>query len=80
MKKQKMIDLSNQRENKKRIPHTYKVNEKILLKRVKSTKHGEREYDGPYKILEVNSNGTVRVLKDYYSDLVNIRQVIPYFE
>ena len=62
------------------IPHMYKIGGKILFERVKFTKHGEREYDGPYTVQEVDSNGTVRIQREYYSDLVNIRQVIPYFE
>ena len=40
----------------------------------------KRAYDDPYQVLEVNSNGTVRIQKEYYSDLVNKRQVIPWFK
>ena len=77
-KKQRLINLNNQRENAKRIPHEYKVNDKILLLRKKRTKHGEREYDGPYSVLAVHANGSEKIQKPNYSDVVHMRQIIPY--
>ena len=79
-KKQRLINLNNKRKNKKRIPHTYQVNDKVLLKRKKRLKHGDREYDGPFTIIAVHDNGSVRIQKTRYSNVVNIRQVIPYFK
>ena len=70
-KKKKLIELNNKRENKTRIPHEYKVGDMILI-------HGEREKNGPYPILQVNDNGTVRYDKGRYSDIINIRQCEPY--
>ena len=77
-KKQKLIDMNNKRENRTRIPHEYKVGDMILVSRNKRSKHGEREKNGPYPIVQVNNNGTVRYDKGTYSDLINIRQCEPY--
>ena len=45
--KQKLINYNNKRENSKIIAHTYKVNNQVLLERIKDTKYGERDYDAP---------------------------------
>ena len=76
--KRKKIELNNMRENKSRIPHEYKVGDLILISRNKKSKHGEREKSGPYPIVQVNDNGTVRYDKGTYSDIINIRQCEPY--
>ena len=62
-KKQRLIDLNNKRKNKKKIPHTYQGNDKVLLKRKKRLKHGDREYDGPFTIIAVHDNGSVEFRK-----------------
>ena len=80
LKKQRLINLNNRRENSKGILHTYHLNDRVLLERIKSTKHGEWEYDGPYPITQVHNNGIIRIQKEKYSDLVNIRRVIPCFD
>ena len=77
-KKRKLIELNNNRENKSRIPHEYKVEDMILISKNKRSKHGDREKNGPYPILQVNNNGTVRYDKGRYSDIINIRQCEPY--
>ena len=76
--KRKRIELNNARENKSRIPHEYKVGDMILITRNKRSKHGEREKDGPYPIVNVNNNGTVRYDKGTYSDIIYIRQCEPF--
>ena len=77
-KKRKLIELNNKRENKTRIPHEYKEGDMILVSRNKRSKHGEREKNGPYPIVQVNNNGTVRYDKGTYSNIINIRQCEPY--
>ena len=76
--KRKRIELNNERENKSRIPHEYKEGDMILITRNKRSKHGEREKDGPYPIVNVNNNGTVRYDKGTYSDIINIRKCEPF--
>ena len=43
----------------KRIPHTYQIGDKIMLKKYNQNKYGSPEYEGPYAITTVNDNGTV---------------------
>ena len=38
----------------------------------------ENPYDGPYKIVQVNTNGTVCLKKGAVTDTVNIRLLKPY--
>ena len=76
--KRKRIELNNARENKSQITHEYKVGDMILITRNKRSKHGEREKDGPYPIVNVNNNGTVRYDKGTYSDIINIRKCEPF--
>ena len=77
-RKQNIIDENNRKENAKRIAHTYQVGDKVLVKQHNQTKYGGPEYDGPYPISAVNANGTVRVRKTNYYDIVNIRNIKPY--
>ena len=83
-RKQKEINRNNERENKKRIKHTYKEGEKVLLKIPTKQRKHRLSREGPYTILQVNTNGTLRIkkpLKDgHVSQLVNMRRVLPFFE
>ena len=44
------------------------------------TKYGEDQYEGPYVIVKVNDNGTVRFKKKSILDVYNIRNIHPYKE
>ena len=77
--KQRIIQRNNEAENAKRIPHTYSVGDKVLLKRGTENKY-ETPYHGPYTILRVNENGTVRLKVKNVEDTYNIRRLFPYLE
>jgi hypothetical protein len=77
--KQQRINKNNERENQKRLPHVYSVGDKVLLHRGTEYKY-EIPYEGPYAVLAVNDNGTVRLQMKAVSDIVNIRRIIPYKE
>ena len=78
-RKQKIINKNNERENSKRQAHTYKVGDKVLLKRGTENKY-EAPYKGPYTILKVLTNGTVRFKVNSATDTYNIRRLIPYHD
>ena len=40
----------------------------------------ESKYEGPYEIIQVNSNGKVRIQRNKMTERLNIRRLIPYFE
>jgi hypothetical protein len=57
-RKQNIIQKNNKAEIAKRIPHTYNVGDRVLLKRGTENEY-ETPYQGPFTITQVNENGTV---------------------
>ena len=49
-RKQKLINRGNERENKNRVHHGYKIGDKVLLKNAWKTKFNQDAYIGPYII------------------------------
>ena len=78
-RKQKLINKNNERENSKRIPHTYRVGDKVLLRRGTENKM-EAPFSGPHEILQVNDNGTVRMKVNAVTDTFNISGIKPFME
>ena len=78
--RQKIINKSNEWENKKRIPHTYSVGDKVSKNRPGIQAKLKRKRDGPYTITHVYDNGTVRILRGNVSERLNVRRVQPYFD
>jgi hypothetical protein len=79
-RKQKIINENNKKENLKRIPHRYHVGDKALYRNDSLDKFSTDAYDGPFEIVQVNDNGTVRLRMDKVTDTVNIRLLKPYKE
>ena len=78
-RKQRLIQKNNKNENKTRIPHTYHVNDKVMLRKGTENKY-EAPFSGPHTILQVNTNGTVRLRIGSVTDTINIRRIEPYKE
>ena len=76
-RKQKLINKNNQRENSKRIPYEYKTGDLVLIRKGSENKY-ETPFTGPFSILMVNDNGTVKLQKGAVTDSVNIRRLSPY--
>ena len=79
-RKQKRIDENNRRENAKRIENKYAIGYQILIKTDPNRKYGQNAYKGPYEIISVNNNGTLRYQKGRIQDIINIRNTTPYHE
>ena len=77
-RKQALIKKNNQRENAKRKKHTYSPGDKILIVADHNKPKYDAEYLGPYPIVQVNNNGTVKYRKGAMLDTVNIRNIHPY--
>ena len=79
-RKQKIINQNNQKENSKRVPYTYQVNQLVMLDVTGTTKskYAKNPFQGPYKVLQVNDNGTLVLEMGPIIDTVNIRNVKPY--
>lgn len=75
--KQRLINGNNQRENSKRTAYTYKKGQQVLLKRGTENKY-EAPFKGPYRIIAVNNNGTVKLRVGALTDTYNIRRLVPF--
>src|SRR6187200_3150469 len=75
--KQKLIEKNNKAENAKRIEHSYKVGDPVLIKRGTENKY-ESLYRSPYNILKVNDNGTVCLRVGAVEVSYNIRRLTRY--
>jgi hypothetical protein len=60
-------------------PHLYSINDKVMLKIGTENKY-ETPFKGPYTILTVNNNGTVRLQMGAVIDTVNISRLQPFRE
>ena len=81
-KKRNIAQYTNTMENRVRIDHTYNVGDKFLIVikadeiKVKLQQHTE----GPYKIKKIFNNGTVKILRNTYDEIINIRHIEPYHD
>jgi len=80
LRKQQIIAKSNARENSKRHEHQYRVGEKVLLERPGKLRKLSTPRQGPYEVVEVGTNGTLKIMKGAVIQTVNIRRVTPYLE
>ena len=80
LRKQARINDSNKRENSKRLDHEYKVGDQVLLEKPGINRKMEAPREGPYRIVQVSTNGTVRIQKGVVVQRVNIRRITPYFQ
>lgn len=75
-----IVNESLRRHNAKRRRYDYVVGQRVLKKRHKPAKLGDRT-EGPYNVTQVHTNGTVTVLlRPGITERINIRRVIPYRE
>ena len=76
--KQLLTNKNTIKENKKRISHDYKVNDNILIYRDGIFRKLDGPFLGPYKIIEVYTNGTVRIRRGIVTERINIHRLTPY--
>ena len=78
-KKQKRIKYDNIRENSKRAAHDYKVDDYVYIIKDGQYRKLEGDKQGPFRITEVFTNGTVRLQKGVVNERLNIRRLTPHF-
>ena len=79
VKKQLSINKNNDRENLKRIPHTYGKGDYITLKKPGILRKLTIPREGPYKVMKHNNNGSILIEKAPTKlKNVNVRRVAPY--
>ena len=59
--RQILVDKANERENKKCVDFDYAIGNKIMIAKDGVQCKAESKYEGPYEIIQVYSNGTVRI-------------------
>ena len=73
---------NNERENQSRKDQDYKVGQKVPILN-KNQLRGKLEptvlNEGPWLILQTNTNGTVTIKRNNYIERINIRRIRPFF-
>jgi hypothetical protein len=78
---QDIIEKSNQKENKSRIPYEYKVGDQLLLETPGILRKLSTPCTGPYPVMNVYKNGTIRIQKGkkrIVSERMNICIITPF--
>jgi len=72
----------NQRENTKRKPHIYRKGNKcwIVKNKYERSRKLDKVAEGPFMILKVYNNGTLKIDRGGYSEVIHIRRLKPYVE
>jgi len=79
-RRQAEMTRNNNRENRLRIPHEYKVGDQVLVQRPGTLRKMTTPRQGPYKIVQVNTNGTIRIQRGVVTETINIRRVTPFID
>ena len=77
-RKQHIINKSNKKENKSRIPYEYKVGDKVLLETPGIERKLSTPRTVPNPVTQVYNNCTVHIQKGIVTERVNIRQIFPF--
>ncbi|DAZ95218.1 TPA: hypothetical protein N0F65_003453 [Lagenidium giganteum] len=78
-RKLRQVERGNARENNQHLAHEYRVDDRVLIVKGKTrlTKL-EQPTTGPFKIRQVNGNGTVVIQRHGYTETINMRRIVPY--
>ena len=81
-KKRNIAQYNNTRENRARIEHTYNIGDKVLIviKADEIKAKLQQRTEGPYKIKKIFNNGTVKIFRNTYDEIINIRCIRSYHE
>ena len=74
------MDKANLRENRNRVDYDYTVGQEIYIKNDGVKRKMDSPKQGPFKITEVFTNGTVRIQRCNVNERINIRRIEPHFE
>jgi hypothetical protein len=80
-RKQHRILQNNERENAARRPHTYRINDRVMIREDPNRKLQGARFTGPYTVTKLFDNGTVQLSKATHGGAVlqtwNIRNITP---
>ena len=78
LRKQRDVDKNNSKENSLRVPHDYHIGDKVLITDKDIHRKLNCPTKGPYSIVQVYANGTIRVQRGAVTERINIRRCTPY--
>ena len=73
--KRKSSLISNDRENKARLAYPYQEGNTLLIINREIKSKMESPTEEPYEVLKVFTNGTIRIRRGNYNEVINIRCV-----
>ena len=79
IRKQQIVDKANLRENHERIDFDYEVGQKVYVVTDGIQRKLDRPKKGPFEIMEVYTNETVRIQRGAVEERINIRRLEPHF-
>jgi hypothetical protein len=79
LRKQRLIDKANTRENSKRVDFDYKVGNQVYIVHDGIQCKLDSPKSGPFVITDVFTNGTVRIQRGLVNERINIRRLEPHF-
>ena len=79
LEKQLKVDKANLRENVKRVDYDYAVGQKVFVIKDGVKRKLDEPKNGPFKITQVFTNGTVRIQRGAINERINIRRIEPLF-
>ena len=80
IRKQKLVDKANLRENKSRIDYDYQVGSCVYVMVDGIKRKLDSPKNGPFKVTDVYTNGIVRIQRGAVNERINIRRLEPHFE
>ena len=79
-RRQDTINKSNEKENTRRVAHDYTIGDQVLVEKPGINRKMAQPRTGPYEIVRVHANGTVRIRRGVVTERINIRRLTPYHE
>ena len=79
LRKQRLVDKANLRENNKRIDFDYEIGQQVYITTDGVQRKLNRPKTGPFPITKVYTNGTVRIQRGAVNERINIRRLEPHF-
>ena len=79
-RRRELAVIANKRENKNRVEHSYSVDDQVLIildKKEQGPKLSSPT-EGPYKILKLYTNCTVKIQRGSYQEILSVRRLKPY--
>ena len=83
IKRQNKINKSDIRENLRRFKYDYEIGDKAAIKKDVNNdiiQSMDQPNEGPYPIVKVYTDGTIRIQRGANQERINIRRVSPYFD